>query len=79
MRALMNACLAANDSLTGGSSAASVAASAACSIFLACGGSICLKPSSGRLAGPAEAWRQCSSSLSTCELTQPSLIMPAAL
>ena len=48
MRALMKACLAAKESLTGGSSAASVAASAACSIFRACGGSICLKPSSGR-------------------------------
>ena len=38
----MNACLAAKESLTIGSSASSVAASAASSIFLACGGSISL-------------------------------------
>ena len=38
MRALMNAWYEANDSLTGGSSAASVASSAARSTLLACGG-----------------------------------------
>ena len=76
IRALMKACRAAKESLTGGSSASSVAASAACSIFLAWEASICLKPSSGR---PADACRQCSSRRSTCELTQPSLIMPDAL
>ncbi len=80
MRARMKACLAAKESLTGGSSAASVAASAACSIFLACGGSICLKPSSGReLTRVTAGCRQWSSSLSTWELTQPSLSMPARL
>jgi hypothetical protein len=76
MRALMNAWYEANDSLTGGSSAASVASSAACSTFLACDGSICLKPSSPR---PADTWVQCSSSLSTRDVTQPSLSMPSEL
>ena len=80
MRALMKACLAAKESLTGGSSAPSVAASATSSIFLACGPSICLNASSCRAAPRAvEARRQWSRSFSTCELTQPSLIMPAAL
>ncbi len=80
MRALMKACLAAKESLTGGSSAASVAASAACSIFRAWGGSTCRKPSSGRaLTRLTDGRRQCSSSLSTWELTQPSLSMPARL
>ena len=80
MRDLMNACLAAKESLTSGSSASSVAASAASSIFLACGGSISLNPSSGLTAPRAVAIRwQWSSSLSTCELTQPSLSMPDAL
>jgi hypothetical protein len=80
MRDLMNACLAAKDSLTSGSSASSVAASAASSIFLACGGSTWRKPSSGRAPlRVADTRWQWSSSLSTCELTQPSLIIPDEL
>ncbi len=80
MRDLMNACLAAKVSLTSGSSASSVAASAASSIFLACGGSISRKLSSGRAPlRAADARWQWSSSFSTCELTQPSLIMPDEL
>jgi hypothetical protein len=84
MRARRKACRAAKVSLTGGSSASSVAVSAACSIFLACGGSISLKLSSGPVPAPlsnraAAFRRQWSSSLSTWELTQPSLIIPAAL
>ena len=80
IRDLMNACLAAKESLTIGSSASSVAESAASSIFRACGGSISLNPSSGLTAPRAAAIRwQWSSSLSTCELTQPSLSMPDAL
>jgi len=80
MRARMNACFAANASLTGGSSAVSVAASASSSSFRAYGGSICRKPSSGRLlTRKTAARRQWSRSLSTWELTQPSLSRPAAL
>ncbi len=73
----MKASLAAKASLTGGSSASSVAASAL-RIFLAWHVSIRLKPSSAR-GGTVEGRRQWSSSLSTWELTQPSLIMPRAL
>ena len=79
MRDRMNACRDAKVSLTGGSSASSVAASATCSIFLACAPSICLKASSALPPRTAERRTHRSSSLLTWELTQPSLIMPAAL
>ena len=82
MRDRMRACREANDSATGGLVAASVLASACSSVLRACDGSSWRKTSSGR-APPAVSIpalrRQWLSSLSTCEVTQPSRIIPSAL
>ncbi len=79
MRDRMNACRAAKASLTGGSSASSVAVSAVWSSLRAWPASICRKASSGFPPRTAARREHSAISLSTWELTQPSLIMPLAL
>ncbi len=72
----MNAWYDGNDSLTGGLAAASVSASAASSMRRATGASSGLKPF--RSPSPS-GLRHSSSSLVTCDVTQPSRIIPPTL